>query len=129
MVNGNAVQSGVGSLNASEEIAAADNNADLNAATRRLSEIAGDTLRRFGIEPETGLAGQCLATEFEEDATIALNPGLRCRSYASASPTLNRAMRLTTIFSPSFETFWVIISPTVAALSFTKGCSSRHTSS
>ena len=45
-----------------------------------------------------------------------------------ASPTLNRAIRLTVIFSPIFAICAVIISPTVVELSLTKGCSSSATS-
>ena len=59
-----------GHFHAAEDIAAADNDAELDTQRRRRHQIAGDTLDRRLIDAEAVRAGERLAGELDDRASV-----------------------------------------------------------
>ena len=78
MVGGDAVHAGPGEARAAEDVAAADDDGDLDVAGQHVADLAGDALQDGRIDAVVGGAEQRLAADLEQDPRERL-PGLRIR--------------------------------------------------
>ena len=78
-----------------------------------------------GLNAESTIAGERLTGELEQDASVTKPAVVR---HGQRSPTLSRAKRATSIFSPVREETSVMSCSIVLSGSFTKACSRRQNS-
>src|SRR5262249_54440799 len=129
VVGGGAVHPSDARGDAPEDVAAADDDGDLDAEPDHFKHLGGDTVEHRRIDAVALPPGQTLPGELRDARAVrgGLGAGTRRPRYPP-SPTWKRAKRRTTIRScvcaltPSTRSFTFV--PPVASL--TNGCSSRH---
>ena len=127
-----------------EDVAASDDNRDLNAETVDVFELGRDSKHDVRINAEALITHQGFATELQQNTfelqrrcfiahKVYSPPSACCTSaarsvdrFSNPSPVLNRAKRRTWMFSPILPTRLLMSSLTVRLGSFTNAWSYRH---
>src|SRR5262249_49121691 len=122
VVGGHAVHAARAAGEAAKDVAAAEDDADLDAERVHVAHFLGQLRQHVLVDAVAGLAGEQLAGELEQDA---LRPGLQ-PTYSA--PRRKRTKRRTTVFSPALDGVLLTSSPTTILSSLMNACSIRHTS-
>src|SRR3954447_10470632 len=133
VVAGRAVHPPRGWCETAEDVAATDDDADLDAEAVDLRDLASDEGAHGRVHAVLAVAEERLARQLEEDPPIAQRTGARRGGGATASvagghissPSAYRVNRRTRMFSPIVEIFSVMSSRTVRSSS-RNGWSRRH---
>ena len=70
VIAGHAIHAGTGKAGAAEDVAAADDNGDLDTAFPRRRDFTGDALDGPGLDPVIQFAHQRLTAQFQQYATV-----------------------------------------------------------
>ena len=121
VVTGRAVHARRARRQATEDVAASDDDADLDAELVDRGDLAGDERAERGIDAVLAIAQQGLARQLQQDALVAhrlvaVHPGDPGLAHSS-SPTSKRTKRRTLMFSPIVAIALVISSPIVWSVS------------
>src|SRR5437016_5625993 len=127
VVGGRAVHAAGARRETAEDVAPADDDRDLDAERRDVAHLGGHPREHLRIDPVALAAGERFPRQLQDDTAVrrARGPCTRRHPYP-ASPTRNRAKRLTTTRSPvlAFTPSTKSRTRVLPAASLTKGCSS-----
>src|SRR5487761_737712 len=128
VVAGGAIDAKLAGSHATKDVAAADDERDLDAHLVDALHLAGDGLDDREVNAVVPRAAECLAAQLEQHAVVLRRtvPHLAHSQCAQASLTLNLENLRTTMFSCSLEMFSAISSWTVVFGSRQCGCSSKQ---
>src|SRR5262249_50566635 len=122
VVGAGAVEALLRRLDTADHVAAPDHGADLDAELVDAAQVAGDARDHRRRDAEAAVAREVLAGELDQD------PAVRGLHAPAASPSLKRRKPVTRIDPPVRAATSPTTSPTERSGSFTKACSTRHTS-